>query len=394
MTFTTRHEQELAEISSLTRRLDQRANQCLEELDRINDSLDAALRQTGSVGANRSEPLLAFVHIPKTAGGTVLSMFAAAYSKAGIRDSGNYFRNTETTPTKIARRAHRGGGVLAGHTPYGLLRAHLPPDARYMTFLREPVDRVISQYWRHIRLRNPNHAGGRRGRAGRVKQRQSKKLRAASLEQAYMELRLPEINNLATRFLCGDPAPLGDLPKTALDDAKENLSKFDFVGIQERFEESLVLLQRMLGLGSVPYQDRHVSSDRPSVDDLPDADRVLIEEHNQLDAELYRFGLKLFEEAVGAADDEEFAADVASIRELSAGANEESIRNAREWLERELPPGRTRLALELRMAAKAEGITVPALMQALATPSVTREPVDGKKAFTRLSERSGGEPGG
>ena len=37
-----------------------------------------------------------------------------------------------------------------GHVPYGLFRRHLPEDTRYMTFLREPVDRVLSHYYRHI----------------------------------------------------------------------------------------------------------------------------------------------------------------------------------------------------------------------------------------------------
>jgi hypothetical protein len=325
------------------------------------------------------DPLLAFVHIPKTAGATVISMFAAAYSKDAIRDSGNYFRNPEGTPRKVIRRSKAGARVLSGHTPYGLFRAHLPAETRYMTFLREPVDRVLSQYWRHIRRRDPS-------RAGRTKQRRGKKTRADSMEEAFIEMRLPEINNLATRLLCGRPSPLGDLPASALDDAKDNLGEFEFVGIQERFDESLVLLQRKLGLGLVTYEDRHVSSDRPTVDEVAEDERALIEEHNQLDTELYRFGLELFEDAVGAAADEGFAADVEALRASSAGANEEAIQYARDWLDRELPVGATRLAVELRLAAKAAGITVPALMEALQVASVEREPRDGRKAFTRVSE--------
>ena len=138
-------------------------------------------------------------------------MFAAAYSRGGIRDAGNYFRNPEGTPGKVIRRSKSGGRVLAGHTPYGILQELLPADTRYMTFLREPVDRVFSQYWRHIRRKDPRHAG-------RVKP--GTRIRAESLEQAFVGMRLPEINNLATRFLCGYTAPSEDLPTTALDDAE------------------------------------------------------------------------------------------------------------------------------------------------------------------------------
>jgi len=226
MTFLARHEQDLGEIKSLTHRLDRGAEQLLGELERLNADLDALLSETGDpdqrqAGAQdarqaaapdaKSEPLLAFVHIPKTAGGTVISMFAAAYSRGGIRDAGNYFRNPEGTPGKVIRRSKSGGRVLAGHTPYGILQELLPADTRYMTFLREPVDRVLSQYWRHIRRKDPRHAG-------RVKP--GTRIRAESLEQAFVGMRLPEINNLATRFLCGYTAPSEDLPTTALDDAE------------------------------------------------------------------------------------------------------------------------------------------------------------------------------
>jgi hypothetical protein len=329
-----------------------------------------------------SEPLVAFVHIPKTAGGTATSMLNALYSKQEVRKTGNYLRGGPgKTERKIAASLRKGGRVFIGHTPYGAFRDRLPRDTRYMTFLREPVDRVLSHYYRHIHVEDPR-------RAGRVRKRPSQgwAAKAESLKEALVELRLPQINNLATRFLCGHRTPIGDLPASAVDDAKQNLREFAFVGIQERFDESLVLLQRTLGLGVAPYRDRHVSSDRPAVDEITKDERALIEEYNQLDAELYRFGLGLFEDAVGAAANEGFAADVEALRASSADANEEAIQNARDWLDRELPLGTTRLAVELRLAAKAAGIAVPALTQALQVASVKKEPRDGRKAFTRVSE--------
>jgi hypothetical protein len=250
-------------------------------------------------------------------------MLTAAYSKGGLKRTGNYVRNPDKTVRKISKSVRKEGRVSAGHTPYGPLRRELPPDTRYMTFLREPVDRVLSHYYRHIHHPEMTPEDRvRRARNGRVA--------AASIEEALVEMRPPQITNLATRFLSGSAAPpmTGDLPASALDDAKESLRCFAFIGIQERFEESLVLLQRLLGLGALPYRDRHVSSGdaRPTVDEIPEEQRALIEEYNALDAELYRFGLELFEEAVAAAD-ESFAADVEALRAQSATDREE------EWHE-------------------------------------------------------------
>jgi hypothetical protein len=354
MQFTEAHEQQLAEIKTLAHGLDRRVQESLGQLEQIKERQDEALRRVGhpesipqdarraspAGDGNGSEPILGFVHIPKTAGGTVTSMFAAAYTRKGISKVGNYTRGPEKTERKIAKGAEfwenwqrKGGRVSVGHTPFGLFREHLPANTRYMTFLREPVDRVLSHYYRHIHIQDPRRAA--RYVAEPWNAEEGGKVRAVSLEQALVEMRLPQLSNLSTRFLCGHRSPLGALPATAVDDAKENVREFAFVGIQERFEESLVLLRRMLGLSSIPYEDRHVSQEghRPTVDEIPDEQRALIEEYNALDAELYRFGRELFEEAVAAAD-ESFAADVEKLRAQSAAEREEEWRKARDAADR------------------------------------------------------------
>jgi hypothetical protein len=325
--FARRQEQELAEIKALALELSRGVAEGEGQLAEIRSAQDRQLAARGqsrrsvppdqrrrqsrrSVAPDRNgdDRLLAFVHIPKTAGATVISMFAAAYSRQGVRDAGNYLRGPEKTVAALAKPEKMEGRVLAGHVPYSVLREHTPQDTRYMTFLREPVDRVISHYFRHIFAKDPriDKAVRRPNRSRHPRPEEGRRVGLEMLEEGLVERSMPELNNLSTRFLCDD-APMGELPASAVDDAKANLSRFTFIGIQERFEESLVLLQRMLGLDSTPYQDRHVSltGSRPTVDELPDQERRLIEEHNQLDAELYRFAQGLFEEAVAATGDEE-----------------------------------------------------------------------------------------
>jgi hypothetical protein len=289
------------------------------------DLAELRARLEALVRGDRAGRLIAFVHIPKTAGGTVTSLFAAAYSRKALHKSGNYIRGPEVTKRKVSKGKagwenwhRRGGRVTVGHVPYSLYRAHLPGNTLYMTFLRDPVDRVLSHYHRHIHRQDPS-------RAGQLKQRPGARIKAESIEQALVEMRLPQLNNLSTRFLCGHD-PIGELPASALDDAKANLREFAFVGIQEHFEESLVLLQRMLGLDSLPYVDRHVSREgaRPGVDEISDEQRALIADCNRLDAELYRFGLGLFEEAVAEAG-EGLAAEVEKLRARDRAARE------KEW---------------------------------------------------------------
>jgi hypothetical protein len=373
--FTRRHEEDLAEIKALAQELDQRARGSLERLEQIREAQERAAM---------APPLIAFVHIPKTAGGAVTTMFSTAYSKAGITDMGNYVSGPEKALGKVTRRPggwgswqRRGGRVAIGHTPYGLFRqGNLPPDTRYITFLREPVDRVLSHYYRHVHLPGMNDS-----------ERRAK--RARSLEQALDEMRMPQLRNLCTRFLCSE-ATLGELPPSALDEAKENLRTFAFVGIQERFEESILLLQRTLGLGLVPYRNQHVSGAgrRPSVDAISDEQRELIMEHNRLDVELYAFGLELFEQALASVD-ADFASDLERLRDLAKTAASEhsaAVEAARTWLDRELPAGGTGPVRPLIARAAAAGLSRAALTEARKDLLVSMEkPADGQLNFRRAA---------
>jgi hypothetical protein len=245
----------------------------------------------------------------------------------------------------------------------------MPGDTRYVTFLREPVDRVLSHYYRHVH--NPARSGADRGT-----RRRGRGDSAGSVKEAVVEMRLPQLNNLATRFLCSH-ATLERLPDTALDEAKENLRTFMLVGIQERFEESLILLQGTLGLGLVPALDRHVSAPggRPTVEEIPDEQRALIEEYNAFDVELYRFGLELFEEAAAASGDG-LAAEVEKLRQANTTAAEQheaAVQAMRDWLDRELPPGTTKLVADVVARLEAAGLTRPAFNRARRDMLLRRE---------------------
>jgi hypothetical protein len=320
--MSKRLELQLAEVKSLAAELAESAHEVLHRVRVAQDEL-----------APSSTAPIAFVHIPKTAGATAKNMLAAAYTRKGLHDAGNYVTRPEKAVSKLNRRPggwedwHRKGGrVTVGHVPYGLYRQYLPASTRYITFLREPVERVLSHYYRHVFAKDPRvEKEVRRPERARNHRDRSEAPGAAIglLPEALVEKRLPELTNLATRFLCGHPSPLGELPASALDDAKENLRQFAFVGLQERFEESIVLLQRMLELDLIPYENRHVRIGSPALAEIPAEARALIAEHNRLDAELYAFAQEMFEDAVASADGP-LAPDAARLRALCQAAADEA----------------------------------------------------------------------
>ena len=286
--------------------------------------------------AGTAEPLLAFIHIPRTGGGTVSSAISKNYSR--LKTPGNMQKGPAKTRSGLQTIASRAGNwkAVGDHVPLGLCRQYLPGTTRYITVLREPVDRVLSHYHFHAQEGNPP---GSRGdiRLRKVWEQILTNERAELAEPQEVvaleedaEFSLEEglrrkiciYDNFMTRFLWGGESIYGELPPDALDRAKKNVAGLWFVGIRERLDDSLVLLGRRLGLGLMPYNLRHVSKKRPALEETSPELRKLVAEHNALDVELYRFARELFEESAPPAA--ELAEQVEELRRRSAEVTEKA----------------------------------------------------------------------
>ncbi len=280
-----------------------------------------------------------FVHIPKTAGGTLKNVMANAFGPPQIANGGDYIADPDRARRK-AEKLSSGRRIVVGHTPYGLFQHLLAPDAGVMTMLRDPVERVLSHYYSHIHHKNYT-TGGRT---------------FTSLANA-LEARLPHITNLSTRFLCDDPSP--DPGEKQLEEAKRTLDRCFFVGIQERFDESVVLLHQALPITEIaPYAERrHANATRPTATDISPMIHNAIKEANRLDRALYAYGCELFDAALTLLGD--ISGNLATLCQRTAAALEDyeaEQRDAAAWLDRQLRPGMVASFDELAAAAKVAGI--------------------------------------
>jgi 16S rRNA (guanine527-N7)-methyltransferase len=342
----------LAEIRTLAQERDRGVQEILERVREARASLA------------RGGPLVAFVRIPESGGSGVTSTLMDCYPKGAVVSVGNYLADPERVPAKLSRvSVNPTARVAVGKIPYRLFRDKLEPDTRYITILRDPVDRALAQY--HDFVHNTT-----------TESDEPELPPAASLEEALALMALSEPANLATRFLSGHPSPLGELTAGALDDAKATLREFASVGIHERLDESLVLLARKLGLGPLTREGQYAGHDlpgllafeSPAVPNLSSEQRAVIEESNRLDVDLYAFALELFEETIPAAD-EGFAAELDALRGARAAAAEShrrAVEHVQNWLDREQSPGTDwRIPFtELRASAQAD-ISDAALIRAL-----------------------------
>jgi hypothetical protein len=239
-------------------------------------------KQSKQSARGRRRPLTVFIHIPKTAGTTLSGVLQTNCPPDAFWRLGNVFKGSagadegklaqiQASGPKLAWKT-RTMHVLAGHFPFGV-REYLPADARYITLLRDPVARTLSQY------------------SGALAEEAIP--RDASFEDV-LAAGTYIYDNLQTRMLCGDIAPFGPVTDEMLERAKENLrTEFLAFGLVDRFDESLVLFQRRLGLRSILYVDQRVASRSRKV---RDGFVEIAESFNRYDIELYRWACEHFDD--------------------------------------------------------------------------------------------------
>jgi hypothetical protein len=239
------------------------------------------------------ERTLVFLHIPKTAGMSVRAVlsercdrrraFRCVHPGVGLE---------QLRRMPAARRDAL--ELVEGHLPYGVHRLLRRP-ATYMTFLRNPVERLLS-FYSYVR-EQPSHYLHRDVVAGGL-----------SLGDCIRRRVTTELDNMMVRQLTSPGSlwlPFGQVSSAMLDEARRHLDRFAFVGITERLDESISLLRSSLGLaqGAVPRLNTTV--DRVRLEHLTSDDAALVRSAVRLDQALYRHALGLFRERSDACMEDE-----------------------------------------------------------------------------------------
>jgi hypothetical protein len=238
------------------------------------------------------DPKVIFLHIPKTAGMTLKVQFEKNYQDRPIFNTqlGNIFtgQNWNQFQGLLQRKPFEERnryGLYKGHMNFGLHKL-LSGPVEYITFLRDPVQRVISHYrmLRRHEIIPPDQF-----------------LNPSRLSGSYWGH--PDFyrsfDNAQTRALSGaDPdLPLGCCTEEHLRQAEVNIeSSFKLVGLTEQFDLSLLLLHHLCGWGIRFYVPRNVAP--PSTGKISPRVLEAIREWNHLDYRLYRFAEERFQRQV------------------------------------------------------------------------------------------------
>jgi Galactose-3-O-sulfotransferase len=239
-----------------------------------------------------------FIHIPKAAGQTIHAIVGRQYRRDEILILGE--RVGQVSPPTIEQAA--GAKIILGHVHFGL-HQYLDGENTYVTFLREPVSRVLSLY-RYIATSTRHHL-------------HAQVVNTTLIDFVSGQLDAEEVENGQVRQIAGLTRGAPDASDLAR--AKQNLVQAcRVVGLVERFDESIILLKKSLGW-RMPFYVRKNVTQAASSDSSDDQALHIIKRRNALDIELYQFACDLFEEQIRR-ESFFFPVEVSVFRALNATA--------------------------------------------------------------------------
>ncbi len=258
------------------------------------------------------QPIIIFVHLPKCGGTTLYRLVEWEYSPLQVFFvDGRFYRWSYNRLIRSRMDKLVGMQVFQGHMPFGLHKL-LNAPATYMTMLREPVDRVISEYYYRIHRRQHPY--------------EDRWMKQLSLEEY---IRTTPQHNIQTKLLAGQRSGYdflaGECGADTLSIAKENLAqRFSLVGLTERFEESLALAKLAFGWKIEHFADFNITGNRPAKSSVQPSIRDLITDYYRYDVALYEYAVALFNEAV-VRRGEEVRAELAAVRQARRHGTFESL---------------------------------------------------------------------
>lgn len=221
-----------------------------------------------------------FLHIQKTAGTSVVEAARRFYGENNFISHLDYHGHR---PHEFKEK-----GFVSGHFGYEYARELM--NTRYsFTFLRNPVERVLSFYY-FCRRSNPDEYPVYR-------------LAQEKTIDAFLDMALddPQVkgcvwNHQTWQLACG----WGNLPKKSIIDydeenmmneARAHLSEFDFIGFTETFDEDMMIILNTLGVkASVQIPRINKGGERPRLEDLPLSTCQRLWRITEMDRALFDYG--------------------------------------------------------------------------------------------------------
>lgn len=221
--------------------------------------------------------ILIYVHIPKTAGTSLramLEVYAGPEHLFSAYPGDNPSHAHLKDWLKLPAATQMGCRATLGHYSFEAFDSIvLHPHKYFITFLRNPIDRVISLY-KHTLIAHPNYINS------------NAKL-IDFLNDSDEGIRI-QIDNHQTRMVSGTPDEI-PVTRDSYARALNNMShKFGFVGLTEHFAQDVVTLAALVQ-ANPPHERRNVSNDLRTREHFSEEELNEIRRRNFFDFQIFEF---------------------------------------------------------------------------------------------------------
>jgi hypothetical protein len=225
---------------------------------------------------DKRKQTLIFLHMPKTGGTTMHAILKRQYrAENTFRTNPEQHWESLRVFREFSDKEKSKIELITGHMRFGI-HEHVEQPWYYLTFLRDPIQRVISYYYYIL---------------GYQKHYLHQKIKSENMSlEAVLEGGVSrEFNNFQTRRISGqDRADYGHCSNEMLDMAIKNIDQyFPVAGLTEKFDESLVLMSNLCKWKFPYYTKLNVGKNKPPRPNLSNKVMETIAQHNDLDIKLY-----------------------------------------------------------------------------------------------------------
>lgn len=251
------------------------------------------------VPIQKDDATIAFLHIPKTGGITFRELLYKLYQPADIApvpdpmpqnpynpNTVNYkeyptmdVANQDFTPYRADGEPYK---MVIGHYDFDIIKRY--PHLIPITMLREPISRVISQLrytQRTVDSWNELPLALRLGKLDKL----------LELDELRSYVTNSQTRQMAGTYWSGQSIPDDELLDTAL----HNLVECAFVGLQEHFDDSLLILAYTLGIAPIThYQSWNIAPAGSSQSQVSRETYQKLAHINNLDIELYEYAKLIY----------------------------------------------------------------------------------------------------
>ena len=248
-------------------------------------------------------------HIPKTAGMTLIDILRRKYNERLVHLSINRYNKSSDGFTYIKdfinseNKDRIKNLCLTGHFPYGIHK-YIKNKYKYITVLRDPVKRVVSDY--HYTTNTNNHPFNKYYfKNKKISLEDYIKLDPTEnnpklpddihISSAVSDLQYKSMSCRIFKTFYDQDSDINDL---SFNEIKKNIdNEFLLIGTLENFDSFLILLKKYMKWSNFNIANQRFNVGENKKDISPKT-RSLIEKYNTKDLELYEYVKKRFEKQI------------------------------------------------------------------------------------------------